>query len=446
MVVIKKYHKVDLSNERDISLRILINAIDNDYSLEAELDFFEKNFKADYQKISFSHELTQGVFRYLLLLDEYIKLLTQPKFNKIDKIILNILRLAIYQLVFMDSPDFAIVNESVSLARKYSNEGSVKFVNGVLRNFLRKKDELSKNIDKYDFYQKIIIKNSIPYWIVNYWGSFLAKNELEELCFSMNQKPLIYLRINTLRTSIIQFKELLKEKEIIFYDTHIENIIRLENKTNLKNIPNYNEGFWYIQDIASSSVSYYLNPQKNQNIIDFCSFPGGKTSYTSELMANTGIIYAIDSNKKREKTFLENINRLGCKNIKTIITSAESELPLEKEFADKILVDPPCSGLGVMRKKLEVRYKRKKEDIIRLSELQLSILDNASKYLKNNGELFYSTCTISNLENELVIKTFLENNKNFVLAPINEKTTYKNFYPYKDNSDGFFIAKIIKKN
>lgn len=436
----KKYNNIDFLNIREIAIKVLENAINNDYALSEELKFFEKNH--DIKNINTLYELTEGVFRKLLLIDEYIKLLVKKDLNKLDASILNIIRIAIYQILFMDSvPDFASINESVNLAKKYGHIGTVKFTNGLLRNFLRKKDELNSIIDSYDFLKKISIKYSMPYWIVKYWSQEFDNKELEALLISMDEKAPIYLRINTLKITVEAFKEELAKSEIKYSTTEFLEIIKLEQKISIKNIYGYNEGFFYIQDLGAAHVANMLNPSETETIIDFCAFPGGKTSHLSQLMKNSGQIFAIDVNKKREKIFLENMNKLGCSNIKNILVS-ESETP-DIELADKILTDPPCSGLGTIRRNSELKYRKKLDDIARLSEIQLNILTNASKYLKKGGTLVYSTCTISKTENEDNIKKFLDANKDFSLVK-QEKGDFTKLIPSEHNTDGFFIAKLLR--
>lgn len=436
----KKYNNIDFSNIREIAIKILENAIANDYVLSEELKFFEKNYEIN--NINTLYELTEGVFRKLLLIDEYIKLLVKKDLNKLDTSILNIIRIAIYQILFMDSvPDFASINESVNLAKKYGHIGTVKFTNGVLRNFLRKKEELNSIIDSYDFLKKISIKYSMPYWIVKYWSQDFDNNDLEKLLISMDEKAPIYLRINTLKTTVESFKEELEKSETKYSNTAFAELIKLEQKISIKNIYGYNEGLFYIQDLGATHVSNMLNPKETETVIDFCAFPGGKTSHLSQLMKNSGQIFAVDVNKKREKIFVENMNKLGCSNIKNILVT-EGETP-DIELVDKILIDPPCSGLGTIRRNSELKYRKKLDDIERLSEIQLNILTNASKYLKKGGTLVYSTCTISKIENEGNIKKFLATNKDFSLVK-QEKGDFINLIPSQDNTDGFFIAKLLR--
>ena len=341
-------------------------------------------------------------------------------------------------------PPSAAINESVKLAKKYGHIGTVKLTNAVLRNFLRKKNEINNFIQYYPENKKLSIEFSIPLWIINYWSEIYKHDELRDLCHVMTLPAPIYLRINKLQTTPIEFKNELKKLQINYSETIIEEVIELKEKIPVNNIFGYESGLWYIQDLGAALVCKILNPEIDSFIIDFCSFPGGKTSYISELMNNTGNILAVDINKNREIRFLENIQRLGIKNIKTVIQSATMKLS-DEFLADKILVDPPCSGLGVIRRKPEIKYKRNIDDIKRLSELQFNILTNASNYLKIDGELVYSTCTLSFLENEYVIEKFLSENKNFILQPFNlfnQENLFINLYPHKHFTDGFFIAKL----
>jgi len=266
----------------------------------------------------------------------------------------------------------------------------------------------------------------------------------------MANKASIYLRINTLKTSVEHFKEKLKKAEISFESNFVNESVKiLEAKIKLKEIPGYEDGLWYAQDLASMLVAKVVGPQSGETIIEFCSFPGGKTSHLSALMKNQGKIFAIDINEKRKKIFDENIQRLGCSNIEVIIQSATNSINIEGLIADKILVDPPCSGLGVIRRKNEIKYRRSLENIQDLANLQEQILEKASSYLRVGGELIYSTCTFSYLENEMIIDNFLKKNKNYRLKKIElpgyeENQGLINLTPEKYETDLFFISRMEK--
>lgn len=442
-----KLEKIENTNLREYSLYLILRILENEeIKISKELNLFrEKINLLDERNYSFINELVIGVFRKLITIDSYLKLLIKKDFNKLPPIILNILRIALYQLLFMDNTaQFAIVDESVKLAKKYGHIGTVKLTNGVLRTFLRKKDELQSSFENLSINNQISVNSSLPIWLVEYWSKFISIDDLKILGKELLKLPEFYLRINTLKISPKDFKELLVKNNITYEETIIEEGIKITSKVTPKDLIGYKEGFWYIQDLGSMLVSRVLDPKKDSFVIDFCAFPGGKTTHISQLMENTGKVLALDVSRERNKVFDENISRLGNENVDIVIQEASKPLSLDN-LADKILVDPPCSGLGVIKRKPEIKVRRNIEDVKRLSKVQLNILTNASKYLKIGGEIVYSTCTISPIENEDVIAKFLRENKNFELSPIdifNEKEGFINILPHKYLSDGFFIAKL----
>lgn len=428
------------TNLRNIALQVFSKFTKNVEKSNDIALLLKKEMINNHRDYSFILNIIEGTYKNIILIDYYINYLIK-KNSKLPEIIKNILRISIYQIEFMDSvPDSAAINEGVELAKKYGHKGTVGLVNGLLRNFLRKKSEIFDSIDKLNFNEMLGIKYSYPLWIIDYWASFLSKEKVSGIAKSMYDKPEIYIRVNTLKISVDDFCNQLNNKDIKYSKTEITELLKLEQSINVKDIYGFNEGFFYIQDLSAASVIDYLDPQQNEDIIDFCSFPGGKTSFISQRMNNTGKIIALDISEKRKERFLENINRLGCNNIEIIIKDGEEKLDFKNNF-DRILVDPPCSGLGVIKRKADIKYLRKKDDVKRLSEIQLKILENASTCLKKDGVLIYSTCTISKVENEDVIEKFLLENDNFKLINIGE-SKYINIYPDEKDSDGFFIAKI----
>ncbi|MFN8577881.1 MAG: 16S rRNA (cytosine(967)-C(5))-methyltransferase RsmB [Candidatus Sericytochromatia bacterium] len=434
--------KVQEYNTRNIALQYF-SKISKNSDNKYVLDEIIKNDKLINERdFSFVFNIVDGTYKNLIFLDYGIDFLIK-KNSKIPEIIRDILRISIYQIYFMNSvPDSAAINEGVELTKLYGHKGTVSLVNAVLRNFLRKKEEILNSINSLDLNKKLSITYSYPQWIIDYWLSFLSNEDVIKISESMYNKAPLFIRVNTLKISIEEFINKLLEKNIEFFETEIKEIIKLKENINIKNIYGFNEGYFYVQDLSASMVIKYLNPKENEFIIDFCAFPGGKTSYISQLMNNTGKVLALDISEKRKVRFLENIERLGCKNIDLIIQSGEESLKLNN-MADRILVDPPCSGLGVIKRKTDIKYTRKFDDLKRLSDIQFSIVENASKYLKINGLLVYSTCTISKIENEDIINKFLLNNPNFEIEFIDNKQ-YLNIYPYEKDSDGFFIC-VLKK-
>lgn len=431
--------KQETINSREEALKVLNKALKNDYSIDKELELFHKK-SSNYEFKGFVNEVAQGTFKRLIEIDEYISLLITSKLNKLPEMILNILRISSYQLLYMKSvPQSAVINEAVNLAKKYGHKGTANLTNAVLRNLLRKQTELENKINNYPLKKRISIKSSIPMWIVDYWSLSINENELEEILLKTLEKPELYLRINTLKISSIDFKNKLKEDNISFNETEFDDLIELIGEINLNSLYGFKEGLFYIQDKAAFTVTKKLAPKPNESILDLCCFPGGKTSHISQEMKNTGKIIAIDNTEKRVDRFNENINKLGATNIEVIIKDASEELGFVEKF-DRILVDAPCSGLGIIRRKSEIKYKKTIEDIKRLADIQQKILINASKNLKSGGKLVYSTCTLSKYENEDNIKVFLEENKDFVLIDLISMN------PLKNKSDFFFIAEMQKRS
>lgn len=436
-------HNNNTVNPRNTALQAftkIANNIENTYDIDFLL---KKELLHNQRDYSFVLNIIEGTYKNIILIDYYINYLIDKK-SKLPEIIKNILRISLYQIEFMNSvPESAAINEGVNLAKNYGHKGTSGLVNAVLRNFLRKRHEILNSIEELNFNKRISIKYSYPLWIIDYWLKFLPEDKVLNIAESMYHNPSIYIRINTLQISIEKFCDELKNNNISFTLTDIPELIKLDENINIKTIYGFDKGYFYVQDLSAASVINYIDPKEGENIIDFCAFPGGKTSFISQRMNNTGKILALDISEKRKARFLENINRLGCKNIELVIQSGEEKIDTELKF-DKVLVDPPCSGLGVIRRKPDIKYIRKEQDIQRLSGVQYDILVNASKYLKDGGTLIYSTCTISKTENEDIIEKFLLENKNFYLSKINNND-YLNIYPYEYNSDGFFIAKLIKK-
>lgn len=430
--------KQETINSRDEALKVITKALKNEYSIDKELEIFYKK-NSIYEFKGFVNEIVQGTVKRLIEIDEYISLLITSKLNKLPEMILNILRISTYQLLYMKSvPQSAVINEAVNLAKRYGHKGTANLTNAVLRNLLRKQTELETKINSYPLKKRISIKASIPIWIVDYWSLLINENELEEILLKTLEKPEFYLRINTLKISSIDFKSKLKEDNISFNETEFEDLIELIGEVNLNALYGFKEGLFYIQDKAAFAVTKKLNPQVNESILDLCCFPGGKTSHISQEMKNTGKIVAVDNTEKRVDRFNENINKLGSTNIKVMIKDASEDLGIQEKF-DRILIDAPCSGLGIIRRKSEIKYKKTIEDIKRLADIQQKILINASKYLKLGGELVYSTCTLSKYENEDNIKKFLDKNKDFILI---DKVSMN---PINNKSDFFFIARIQKR-
>lgn len=402
--------------------------------------------------INFISELVYGVTTWKLTLDTIIQKYSKIKIKKISPWVINILRMGAYQIVFLDKvPKSAAVNESVNLCKKYGGK-SVGFVNAILRK-VEKSDYLELFEIKNDI-EKISKTTSMPEWIVRELNQEFDPEKVNEICENSNLKPKITIRINNLKITKNELKKSLQSKEIEVEDGIIEDFLYLKNVKNITNLDEYKKGLFTMQDESAGLTALVLNPKEGESILDCCSAPGGKTTYIAELMNNNGNIKAWDLYKHRLDKVQENSKRLGIDIIKTEENDATVLKEEYIEKFDKILIDAPCLGFGVIKRKPDIKWQRKFEDIEEISKIQEKILNTCSEYLKKGGILVYSTCSIVKSENDKIVEKFLKS-ENFELEEINNinienlenKITKKGIiklYP-SENMDGFFISKLIKK-
>ena len=398
--------------------------------------------------INFISELVYGVTTWKLTLDTIIQKYSKIKIKKISPWVINILRIGAYQIVFLDKvPKSAAVNESVNLCKKYGGK-SVGFVNAILRK-VEKSDYLELFEIKNEI-EKISKTTSMPEWIVRELNKEFDPEKVNEIC----ENSKITIRINNLKITKNELKKSLQSKEIEVEDGIIEDFLYLKNVKNITNLDEYKKGLFTMQDESAGLTALVLDPKEGENILDCCSAPGGKTTYIAEIMNNNGNIIAWDLYKHRLNKVQENSKRLGINIIKTKENDATILKEEYIEKFDRILIDAPCLGLGVMKRKPDIKWQRKFEDIEEISKIQEKILNTCSKYLKKGGILVYSTCSIIQSENEKIVENFLKS-ESFELEEINNvnienlknKITKKGIiklYP-SENMDGFFISKLIKK-
>lgn len=442
---------------REIALKVLMDMRQkgaySNYSINKYL-----NQKIEPKDEGLVREIVYGVIENLTYIDYIISKLSKKKIEKIHPIILDILRIGVYQIAFMDKiPARAAVNEAVNLGKKYLHKGAAGFINGILRNFSRRKDELMKirSKDKLEF---LSIKYSHPQWLINRWIKAYEEEFTEELLKANNSRSKLNLRVNTLKTDKDTLIKALADYGYIAYETkYAKDGIVVENPVRITEIEEFKRGHFTIQDESSMLVGQIANPTENSVILDLCSAPGGKATHLAQLMNNKGRIICWDIYEHKLELVRENANRLGIDIIETRLQDAQI---LDKdmiEIADICIVDAPCSGLGIIRRRPEIKWNRKEKDIEALVKLQKNILKNASKYVKPGGLLIYSTCTIEEKENIDMVKEFLNENKAFTLSAFDglincdekmetSKDGYIQMFPHIHGTDGFFIARIRKKN
>ncbi|WIV10803.1 16S rRNA (cytosine(967)-C(5))-methyltransferase RsmB [Proteiniborus sp. MB09-C3] len=405
---------------------------------------------------SLIREMVYGVIENKLLIDWVIMQFSKVKIKKIAPIIKEILRIGVYQILFMDKiPDSAAVNESVKLAKKYGHKGSVGYVNAILRNISRNKSNLEFPKRNNDPVEYLSVKYSHPKWMVEKWLSDYGLSFTEELCIANNEKPKLNIRVNTLKISKLDLMEKLESKGFIVSEgKYAYDCIIIDNPVRITDTEEFKSGLFQIQDESSMMVAQIMDPSPGSLVIDVCSAPGGKTTHIAQKMQNEGKIIARDIHEHKLQLIEGNIKRLG---INIIELEKFNALDLDEKLigkADYCLVDAPCSGLGLIRRKPDIKWNKEKDNLIEIAELQYEILMNSSMYVKNGGLLVYSTCTIQRDENIHLIRKFTENN-NFKLisfeslinnTELKKSATngYIELYPNINNTDGFFIAKMIK--
>lgn len=382
--------------------------------------------------IGFISELVYGVTTWKLTLDCIIQKYSKIKLKKVSPIVKNILRVGAYQILFLDKiPKSAAVNESVNLCKKYSVK-STGFVNAILRK-VDKEDLIELEKIENDV-ERISKMTSMPEWIVKKLISELGKEKAEEICKNSNIRPKISLRVNKLKIAKEELVKRLEEKNIEIENGSLEDFIYVNSVKNITNLEEYKEGLFTMQDESAALTALVLDPKEGENILDCCSAPGGKTTYLAELMNNKGEITAWDLYENRLKLVDENAKRLG---INIISTEANDATILKEEYIekyDRVLLDVPCLGLGVMRRKPDIKWQREEKDVEEISNIQINILEVCSKYLKKGGKLAYSTCSILKEENDDIIERFLKENTNF-----KKNGESKKIYTDEKN-DGFYIC------
>ena len=435
---------------RELALKVLIDIEENGNYSNIAINKHFKNINLNNKDRGLATELIYGVLENKYYLDYIIDKLSKIKCKKINIYVKILLRMGIYQILLLNSiSDYAAVNETVSLVKKYDKRSS-GFVNAILRNVVRQKSTIGEVDIKDDKIMYLATKYSYNPWIIKNWLNNFKEEFTEDLLEANSEKPSLYIRTNTLKISRNELLDKLKSEgiECNIVPT-IDEAIRVENLKNIENNQLFKDGLFVVQDISSMIVGKVMNPKENSKVLDVCSAPGGKTTHLATLMNNTGKVVSRDIFDHKLKLIQSNVNRLGLTNVD--IENFDASI-LDKNSIDKfdyVLADVPCSGLGIIRRKPEIKYKEKAE-IKDLPKIQKNILENASKYVKLGGTLIYSTCTIQDNENIEVVNEFLDNNKNFKLIPIdevnidldNQENGYLKIYPNIHDIDGFFIAKL----
>lgn len=404
----------------------------------------------DNRDAALATRLCFGVLQNRLLLDFYIGKFSTTRPEKMEIKVRNALRLGVYQMAFMTKiPHNAAVNESVELTKKHcKNPRAAGMVNGVLRNVSRNIDRLPV-IESGSREEYLSIRYSHPLWLVREFTALLGSEEAEALLEADNGQPPITAQINTCRATMEQTLERLAEASVEAQPhPWLSDCLVLSGTGNLEHLTAFREGLFYIQDPAARLAVEVVDPKPGMKVLDACAAPGGKTFASAIRMKGEGEIQSCDIHAHKEKLIQAGAERLGFTCIKTAVMDGKKHRPAFENAFDVVIADVPCSGLGIIRKKPDIRYKDP-EPLAGLPEVQSAILDNVATYVKPGGVLLYATCTLLERENGDVVRGFLDRNKDFTLEkfqlpePLGRADNGMfTFWPQRHGTDGFFIAKL----
>lgn len=455
-----EYSKNLYEDARTCAIKILCRCERTDSYLEKLIDAELRNDTLNDFDKALLNEISHGVIRWMRRLDWFLNGFYRGNYEKCLPEVRNAMRIALYQILFLNKiPYSAAVNESVEYIKRIHGEKHAGVVNGLLRTIIRTLDNLvwpTREIDEVNYLGLI---QSHPNWMVRRWIKRFGFDDAVKLCEANNKRPVMSLRVNRLKISNTEFEKYLTDKNLYFKKGNfLDNFFSTKTLSKIYTDELFKKGYFTIQDESAGLVSSLVDPKKDELIMDLCAAPGGKTSHMSELMGNEGQIIAVEKYLSRVEVMKTNLERLGVTNARLIHDNICE--PSSKELtetyigkADKVLVDAPCSGLGVLSKKPDIKWKRELEDIHNLQKLQTEILENSIKYLKPEGVLIYSTCTTESEENMDIVNIFLKNHPEFMIenaeAFVDKKAVTSEgcveLFPHIHNTDGAFSVRLKRK-
>jgi 16S rRNA (cytosine967-C5)-methyltransferase len=447
---------------RELALNILNSQSQGTSFPENDLNDFYRLNRLDERDRAFVNSLVQGVLRWRQRLDWAIGQFSSVPLKKIDGEILNILRIACCQIFFMDRvPESAAVNEAVNLARAGKRPRHViSFINGILRTICRSRDEIKFPDRERERARYLSIFYSYPEWLTDKWVSELGEDVAEELFSEQNKVPDVNIRTNILRISRDALMESLVRAGINAgpMSRSPQGVVLEGFRGRVDALAEFKAGLFQVQDQAAQIAGHLLSVKPGYSVLDICAGLGGKSSHLAELMEGKGQVIGLDNNKGRLARLVENAKRLGINNILPV--EADASMPLSSLFQNRfnrVLLDAPCSGLGVISRHPDIKWNRREADIPRLAATQKTFLNAAASVVEKGGELLYVVCTISREENEEVVAGFLKENSDMSLVNLKEQAPgwcfdlidEQGFYrtwPHKHHMDGFFAALFRKED
>lgn len=416
---------------REAAYRSLVKISSQNKYSNLEIDAAIKKHGLEGVEKSLYTRLVYGVFERRITLDYYLSLFSDKPISDIDTEVKTILEIALYQMLFCERiPIHAAVNEAVETAKRHGKHSTDSFVNAVLRRAARDIDKVTLPLDEN---KRMSVEYSVPQWICEHFISDYGKENTARILEAINEIPYLTLRTNTLKTTREELANQFSENGIKTENGKNPEALHIIAGGDFTRLNELSGGSFFVQDEASQSAVRALDPKKGDFVIDTCACPGGKSFGMAMTMENEGRILSLDLHKNKLSLIEDGAKRLGINIIETAEHNGKAPIAEFVGKADCVLCDVPCSGLGVIAKKPEIRYKLK-EEIERLPEIQSQILSASAGYLRKGGKLLYSTCTLNKAENENVVEEFLSQNNNFKLLSM------QTILPEKKTSDGFFYA------
>jgi len=451
--VTNKLKKDGSKTARQIAFEAL-RAIDRGAFADVVIDRKLSGAKLSPQDRGLVTELVYGTVRRQRALDALIDQFGKKSASQQQADLLQILRLGFYQLRYLSHvPNHAVVDTTVQLAKAQRLGKLSGVVNGMLRAYIRQA-ELGADPLKLpeDATQRLGVLHSFPDWIVRVWQSMLPEPEVAALCEAFNQSPHLDLRINLQRYSLAEAQEIFRAETVEpLLVEGVPSALRLQgHRGAIALLPGYSDGWWAVQDSSAQLVSYLLDPQPGETVIDACAAPGGKSLHVAELMQGEGVVWSCDRTASRTKKIQKNIDRLGSEIVRPLMCDSRNQ-PTFEGIADRVLLDVPCSGLGTLNRHADARWRQTPESVAGLVTLQRELLAHASTWVKPGGVMVYSTCTLHPEENESQVQWFLNEHKDWRIEPpaadfgvVATEDSWVKVWPHRQNMDGFFIVKLVK--
>jgi 16S rRNA (cytosine967-C5)-methyltransferase len=442
---------MDVRNSREISLVVLERVEQTEAFAKEVLERRIENGRLSRRDRGLARELTYGTLRWRGYIDAGLNELLRHDLGTLPCSIRNILRLGAYQLLFLERvPDFAAINESVALARRHGHAGTAGLVNAVLRRVAQRRDEFPLFSEEADGIERLAIRCSHPRWLVERWVGCWGEDATYDLCCAANRTPPFVVRVNSLRTDRESLLRRLRAEGVeCEAGRYVEEAIRLTGRVDLMRLKTFREGLFQAQDESAMAVTALLDPQPGERIVDLCSAPGGKAGHISERTGGEALVLAVELREARLRHMLANVKRLGIRRLAPIVADGTT---FPARGAARVLVDAPCSGTGVLRRRADLRWRLREESIGDLTRVQAALLENAARLVLPGGVIVYSTCTLESEENESIVEAFLrgheefrlENASQFVHHDLVDAAGYVRTFPHIHDLDGTYAARLVR--